>query len=413
MRVTVTLALEIPDHEVSVKSIDQAVREAVPEFVSAAWQRWVREVEDQAWWAHPAGAMRVKSWEQRTLWTTAGPVRFKRRRFEVAGERKGLLLFDLRTGLQGWQRNTPGAERLMAEAAADVPGYALAARSLGRCWGETPGAMQVWTAVQRVGRQLRREREALRRMVFWDGELPGWERPAPEFLALEADSTYLAAWRGLGPDHEVFVGIGYTGKHQRGRRRRLADKLVCSRLGRAEEFGQEFFAAAQERYNLVETRSGLFMNDGDGRLRRMRQEHFPRFVPQLDWRHMSCNLEEAYGPARRERSKEVLGLLYAGRYPEACRQVRGDAGRLRSRGEQLRQLVGYLEGPGQELYGSRRLRRLGVRLPPHMEGTGGIERNIGVLVVQRMKRRGMGWTHNGAANLLAVRNALFNHSHTS
>jgi hypothetical protein len=413
MRVNVTLALEIPDHEVSVKSIDDVVREAVPEFVSAAWQQWARAVEEQAQRVHPAGALRVKSWEARTLWTMAGLARFKRRRFEVAGERRSLLLFDLRTGLKGWQRSTPGAERLMAEAAADVPGYALAARSLGRCWGEAPGAMQVWAAVQRVGRQLRHEREALRRRVFWDGELPGWERPAPEFLALEADSTYLAAWRGRGPDHEVFVGIGYTGKLQRGRRRRLADKLVCSRLGRAEEFGQEFFAATQERYNLVETRYGLFMNDGDGRLRRMRQEHFPRFVPQLDWRHASCNLEEAYGPDRRERSKEVLGLLYAGRHPEACRQVQRDAGRLRSRGDQLRQLAGYLEGPGQELYGSRRLRRLGVRLPPHMEGTGGIERNIGVLVVQRMKRRGMGWTQNGAANLLAVRNALSNHSHAS
>ena len=71
-----------------------------------------------------------------------------------------------------------------------------------------------------------------------------------------------------------------------------------------------------------------------------------------------------------------------------------------------------LQGPGQDLYGTRKLRKRGVKLPPHMNGSGGIERNIGILVVHRMKRRGMGWTRRGAANLLAVRTALLNRPQT-
>ena len=41
MRVTVTLALEIADERVSVKSIDEVVGEAMPRFASEAWQKFV------------------------------------------------------------------------------------------------------------------------------------------------------------------------------------------------------------------------------------------------------------------------------------------------------------------------------------------------------------------------------------
>jgi len=410
MRVTVTLVLDIPDEQVSVKSIEECVREASGRFRSEAWQKWVWAVEEKAQSEHPRGALRVKCWERRSLWTTAGPVGFKRRRFVSVVDDRSLLLFDMRMGLKPWQRTTAAADDLMAEAAADIPGYQMAAKSLGRTWGEQPSAMLVWSAVQRVAKPLLERQTELRRAVFNDGDLPGWERPAPGFLALEVDSTYLPAWRGLGQDHEVHLGMGYTGKGQSGRRRWLEDKTLCVGLGDIQTFGRDFFVAMQERFNVTEVPWGLMTCDGDNRLRQMRREHFHGMVGQLDWAHLGWKFDEAYGPERRERRKQLMGLLYAEKYRSACREVRSDLRKFRTRRSQLRDLISYLEGPGQDLYGARKLVRRGARLPPHMQGSGGIERNIGILIARRMKRRGMGWTKRGASNLLTVRLRLFNHA---
>ena len=81
MRVTVTLALEIPEERVSVKSIDEVIGAAMPRFASEAWQKFVWAVEERARRQHRAGELEVKSHEWRTLWTSAGRVRFRRRRF--------------------------------------------------------------------------------------------------------------------------------------------------------------------------------------------------------------------------------------------------------------------------------------------------------------------------------------------
>jgi len=208
------------------------------------------------------------------------------------------------------------------------------------------------------------------------------------------------------------VGMSYTGKGQRGKRRRLAEKSLCSGLTNSRDFGRDLFAMVQEKHNVVDVDHGLFLSDGALSLRKIQQNHFPRLTPRLDWAHMHRRLHEAYGPKDRSRSAEVLRTLYAGRRGTACRQIRFDVRKMRSRRGQLGELLSYVEGPGQGLYGARKLRKRGVKLPPHMNGSGGIERNIGILVVHRMKRRGMSWTRRGAANLLAVRTKLLNSRQT-
>lgn len=97
-----TQVVEIPDGDVCVKSIEEAVARAAREFASAAWQAAVVEVERQALAQHPAGSLRVKAVEPRTLWTASGPVSFRRRRFVSEADGGSVLLFDLRAGLERW-----------------------------------------------------------------------------------------------------------------------------------------------------------------------------------------------------------------------------------------------------------------------------------------------------------------------
>jgi hypothetical protein len=397
-----TQVLVIADHDLSVKSFEARLFEAVRAFVNAAWQAFVWEVESLAASQHQAGDLRAKGRERRRLLTTSGPVAFARGRFTSPSEEHSFLLFDKRVGLRSNQRSTAAADRLMAEAAAESP-YAPAARSLERCWGQRVGAMRLWSAVQRVGHELKVERKELRDSVFRDGELPGWEQPAPDYVGLEADSIMLAAWRGQGKRHEVYVGISYTGKAEHRGRYRLLNKGICYGLEGSAKFGQDFFAMAQKRHNIVDANYGTFLSDGAEALRNIQREHFPRHVRGMDWKHIRTNLEETYRPLPGELHKERLKELYAEKREATCQQIRRDMKRFPQRAERLGGLCTYIENAGDDLYAIRRLRRAGWDLPPRLQGSGGIERNEDTLVGQRMKRRGMSWTESGADHLLAVR----------
>jgi transposase len=399
-----TPVLEIPDEQLSVKVFEEKFGAFVRAIVDAGWQAFVWAVENAARGQHPAGDLWVKDREERKLLTSMGLVSFSRRRFTSPNDERSFLLFDRRVGLRSNQRSTEAADRLLAETGAENT-YAAAARSIERLWGQRVNAMRVWQAVQRVGLDLEKKRKELRDAFFEDGELPGWEKPAPYYVGLETDSVMVDAWRRKNEHHEVYVGISYTGKEEKGKHRRcrLVDKGICYGIHGSAEFGKDFLVMAQARHNVVEARIGTYLSDGAAALRNIHLEHFPRHARGMDWKHIRTALEETYRVLPGERHKELLKELYAEKLPEACRQIRADARKFPQRSQQLKDLAAYVENAGDDLYAIRRLRRAGVELPPRLQGTGGAERNVDTLVGHRMKRRGMGWSKPGAGHLLAVR----------
>lgn len=409
-----TLVLEIPDQEVSVKVFEEKVRVAVREVANAAWQGFVWAVENMARRQHPAGDLWVKDREERKLLTSVGVVTFSRRRFTSPNDEKSFLLFDKRVGLMSNQRCTEAAERLLAEMGVEHT-YASAARSLERVWGQRVNAMRVWQSVQRLGRRLEEARKEQRKSFFEDGELPGWEKPAPEYVGTETDSVMVAAWRKNNERHEVYVGISYTGKEEKGKgkskRCRLVDKGVCYGVNGSVEFGKDFLVMAQARHNVVDAKVGTYLSDGAAALRNIQLEHFPRHTRGMDWRHIRDKMEETYRVIPGERHKELLKMLYGEKLTEVCEQIRIDAEKYPQRSDRLKELGTYIANAGDDLYAIRRLRRAGVNLPPRLMGSGGIERNVDTFVGQRMKRRGMGWSKPGIGHLLAVKSNLLPPSH--
>ena len=412
MRVTVTLAINVPGEDLTVKSIEEAVAHAQRKFSNMVWQAFVSKVESAAKKQYPPGKLKVKAWEERTLLTMSGPVKFQRHRFECVAEDKSILLFDMRVGLKPYQRVTEAVEERLAETAGEVS-YAKSARFWTKAWMSRISPMAVWHSTQRVGRKIRDEEEKRRREVFKCGELPGWERDAPPFVGVEADSTYLSAWRGRGRAAEVYVGMAYTGKDRRGNRRMLTDKWICTGVRGSYGFGKDLFVMAQEKHNVSGAEVGVFLSDGAGSLRAIQEEHFPWFRRQVDWAHAKRRIAEAYGKDRVGRASELVGMLMEGKVDGVCKRIRKDACKKRKRAETLKQLAGYLEANGKDLYAVRRMREEGITLPEHLEGSGGIERQVGVVAGQRMKRQGMSWTRDGADNLLAVRTRLLNRLQSS
>jgi hypothetical protein len=103
-------------------------------------------------------------------------------------------------------------------------------------------------------------------------------------------------------------------------------------------------------------------------------------------------------------AQEALGLLYGEKRARFEARLAADAQRFPERAGHLQELAGYLLPRWEHLFTARQLRRSGVPgLPPHISGTGGVERNVGTVVGHRLKGRGMGWTVLGADHILRLR----------
>ena len=402
MRVVVTTEIEIAEKDLDVNRIEAAVEEAWLAFPTKAWKALVQRVEAQAE-EHHGGALRRKGREGRWLWTTAGLVRIERQRYLHPADERSILLFDMRTGLAECGGVTPQARETCALIAGVGPSYEQARWIIAQLWGEAPsvGALWAWTQVE--GERGERVERAKRSAFFRDGELPGAEVPAREFVGLEADSTLVHAWREKGKSHEVYVGVSYEGKRERGARRALTEKEVVASVEGAAVFGQDFFVAAQARHNVCEARTVLYGSDGAPALETIREELFPMAWHQLDRAHVVRKTREAYGWDHLKEASRALKLLLGEKRERLEQHLDADRRRLRDRGGALNELKHYVLPRWDWLFADRKLRRAGRRLPPHVSGTGAVERTVGVVVGQRMKNRGMGWTKRGAGNILRVR----------
>lgn len=402
MRVVVTTEIEIPEKDLHVNGIEAAVEEAWLGFPTKVWKAVVQRVEAQAEEDH-GGSLRRKGRDGRWLWTTAGMVRIERQRYVHPAEEQSFLLFDVRTGLSECGGVTPQARETCALIAAVGPSYEQARWVIERLWGEAPSVGVLWGWVQAEGARLEKVEQAKRIAFFRDGELPGWEVPAREFVGLEADSTMVHAWRERGKSHEVYVGVAYEGKREQGARRTLTEKEVVASVEGAAVFGQDFFVAAQTRHNVCEARTVLYGSDGAPALETIREELFPMAWHQLDRAHVVRKTRETYGWDYLEEAARALKLLLGEKRERLERQLDADRRLLRERAGALNELKHYLLPRWDWLFSDRKLRRAGRRLPPHVSGTGAVERTVGVVVGQRMKNRGMGWTKRGAGNILRVR----------
>ena len=425
MRAVVTMVIEIPDSEMSVNSIDGAVREKWKEFPPAgrsptagegpsrAWDRVAREVERTAEKYDP-GRLRRKGLERRQLWTSSGRVELRRQRYTDDLEEESYVLFDLRAGLERHRRSTAAARETYARLASLSMSYEKASEVAGLLPGESPSRMAIWKWTREEGKRLAAREGEERRRTFEYGDLLGAGGPAKDFVGIEADSTYVHEWRKKG-NHEVYVGIAYDGKETVGRRRKLTNKVAVASLGGSKTFGQDLFVAAQKHHNVTEARHVLYSSDGAEPLETIRQEHFPHAPHHLDHAHVRRKVDEAYGHEHLDLAGEALELVFSRKRDEFESKVNSDMRRLPERRAKLEEMRDYLLKRWEWIYAARDMKASApeVEFPTHLRGTGAEERMVGVLVParrslgagggHRMKRRGMGWTKKGAANIMRLR----------
>jgi len=405
MQMPVMMMVEIADVN-ELASIDRGITEACRRFPSAALQKVVDLVERQAE-AQDPGRLRRKSTESRTLWLACGCAEFARRRYEDALEEKSYMLFDLRVGLKPRERVSAAARTLFANLASISPSYERARQQIEILWGEAPSTTAIWDQVQAEGASLGALVKDAREGVFERGELPGADIPPRDFVAVETDSTMVDAWHVKAGHHEIYVGTAYDGKAYRGKtcRPETTNQIAVTSLDGAQVFGQDLFVATQRKYNVCEARVLHYASDGDDALETIRQTHFYRAEHQLDHCHVTSKAYDAYGFEYRDEADEILGHIFGEKRDEFEAAIAADMRRYPSLRTRLSEYRDYILQRWSWIFVVRRLRKSNphLEIPAHISGTGADERMVGALVGHRMKDRGMGWTKDGAANIMRVR----------
>jgi hypothetical protein len=202
----------------------------------------------------------------------------------------------------------------------------------------------------------------------------------------------------------AYDGKSYKGTGKR-KRAELTNKVAVATLDDSTSFGADLFLAAHTAHNFMDAKVVHYASDGDETLETLRLNHFPMARHQLDHHHVTSKAYDAYGWDRKEAADRILGLIFGEKRSEFTTTIQADMRRFRKRAVKLAEYRDYILDRWSWIFAVRKLKKENphLKIPAHISGTGAEERMVGVLVSQRMKHRGMGWTKSGAANIVLIR----------
>ncbi|MFQ6608727.1 MAG: hypothetical protein ACE5EE_09350 [Fidelibacterota bacterium] len=219
--------------------------------------------------------------------------------------------------------------------------------------------------------KIRRDRvETERRRIFEEGrdEYPQDYRSeeqakkGPPFY-VEIDGTMVPSREEGSTRFEIKAGVMYRGVKKTGkRRRRLVDKVVYSSVEDSKSFGELFYGVC--RRHGLDSRCGVeYISDGAGWLRSIAED-----------------------------------VLYEGDVEAFVDTLQSIVSCKDLTLEQQSDLLDYVLWNRDSLdYGK-----------DQRNGSGAVEKNIGIHVGRRFKKQGMRWSREGANNLLALRTEKLN-----
>lgn len=331
---------------------------------------------------------RLVGFRTRNVLSTVGPLRFKRRLYRDA---KGQARFPLdeELGLAPQVRATARLQELAVELCSRVP-FRVAAGVLRRVLPAAPSPAALHRLVARVGDRRQRETAELRRQVFDQGEPGRGERQVAR-LFVEADGSWVHLQQTVGRhDLEIYLGLAHEGWESEAHQRwRLKEKQIHLHVGAGREFWEGFSARLAERYDLRTTR--VVVNGDGAEWIKRGSGHFHRAYGQLDRFHLTRALRTVLpGPQWRHAYRwvcqgkllpTVQAILAAG-HPDA------------------QSVIQYLENNRDGL-ADYRLQE-GFRGDPSLRGLGSAEANVDKVIANRMTKRGMAWTIDGARRMASV-----------
>ena len=386
----------------SVKDIN-TLEEACLEIARMLFVSWIEQLDDELLKGKPKGYKCVGK-RKRTLSTRIGDIVVNRRLYVKATKkrkkrRKGRFLLDETLNIRPRRRLTHGLLRLLVSASTRMS-FREVEKMLAEAGFPQISHGTIHQEVRYYGLLQRQAMEWARNMLFTIGQDVSDERELkrPPILFIEADGV-MVGHQGDQKRLEIKLGVVHEGWEQVGKRRRLISPIIVAGLFQGgEQFWETFSAELAKIYDLTDT---IVVINGDGApwIQSVAPEYFANAIVQLDRFHLIRDLRLAVG------AKTAKALM-----------ERLNAGEIRVFTDTLESLEPVI--PEKKLSIYRKLLSFCKKYPDHLLdyrqrlgdeykgiglfGMGAAETMVDKKIANRMKKRGMSWSRDGAAAMAAL-----------
>jgi len=372
-----------------IKALRQEIVLVIGRYLESLDEEWSNRFEQEHLDYHYCGRV------SRVIRFYYGELRIKRRRYRCKGKRDIYPLDRfLPSGILSEKLNT-----IAIEVSTEIP-YARSSRLVREILGVTLSGKGIWRLVQRRGLEERAVQESERVRIFEgarDSYPQDWQRheEPQQPVYIELDGTMVASRESDEERFEVKSGIMYRDIQRIGKTRyRLMDKTVYSSADNSVVFSERFYAFCRS-HGLPNHGARIFISDGAGWLRTSAEYVFPQAQKRLDLYH----LKKACSKVLSEDEMGIVSqMIYDSSTEELIETIHTMLQSKELTFQEQTDLLTYLSQNQDSMNYSMDARN----------GSGGIEKNIGIHIGRRCKRQGMSWTHEGINNLLALRDKKLN-----
>ena len=331
--------------------------------------------------------MKVVGFKEKWVISLPGDIKLRRRLYRDKQGNYHFLL-DERIGLDKGSRVSPMMKKLAVQSSTDYTFREVE----GNMKAVFPWAVShttVHNLSSKVADSHIEEEEKEIKALYEDGVIPESEGKTVPYLFMEADGINISLQREKERKAEIKGGIAYEGWEEIGKGRyKLKGKSVYAGVMDGKRFWEGFSLNLAKEYDLA--RVGKVIVGGDGASWVKEGAELFGGLYELDRFHLKRALHQGLG------SDPLANEIY-----QAC--VKGEVASVeklltraqqeagKERVEEVMRLRGYLM---DNYYGLRDYR---VEINGEgLRGLGAVESNVDKLFADRMKKRGMSWTKEGA-----------------
>jgi len=340
------------------------------------------------------GSLKVEALKWHRVVTVFGHVRMKRRLYRDSNG-KHCYLLDEKMGLDKGCQVSPKVKELATFLSSHFPFQRT--EEILRCILPTGiSHTSIHRLVARVTDPYLEGEEKELEEVFEDGVIPESEGRVVPHLFLEADGTNIALQREKARRAEVKVGVAYEGWQGVSKgRHRVTRKTVYGGIMNGDRFWEGFSLTLAKKYDLSQV--GRVIVGGDGASWVKNGAELLGGIYQLDRFHLKRALNQTLDNGL---ATEVYQACTKGEIDKVDRILtQAQQKATAEQAQEVARLRGYLM---ENSFGLRDYRiEVG---GDGLRGLGTIEGNVDKLVANRIKKRGMSWTIQGARRMTRLVN---------
>lgn len=370
----------------------------------------------------PKGTLENTGKRQKFLMTRLGDIRYERTRYRDKQTGKARYLLEERLGLKSNQRVSLSRAKIeMFIASMDT--YRGARENAWLLLGISRSHESIRQSVLREARQiLAHQAHELGKIRHLEG-LP--KNPLSDIAYLEADSVFIRKQHSRKRKTalrrptkrkrrsiEIKLGIGYTGRTSRYESgtqlaQTLENKFVYSGISNGPGFMENLSLVAEKKLAISQAKTVICGGDGAPWIQKGIQDNVPGGIYVLCRFHLWRNIKRAL-PGRPQDQKRLKGLIQSDRIDQALILIAKWTGRSKDpkQKKDLRVLYAYIRENRSGINSLDRIRDKTIKAK--VRGTGAIESNADKFIAQRMKKRGMSWSEQGALGLLKIKEKIVN-----